>query len=128
MVNLVRLLIFGAVTGFGCGLVPLNLAMRRGRPGLGAGALAACVLAGMMCGGILAFPVSYFLRAFISTLPDVTDIASEVGFGWSGGPTAGPVPPPRRAGTEPDRDVIELVRADAPPTFNPYAGGRTTAF
>ena len=133
--NLVRLLVVGTIMGFTCGLVPFQSAMRRGRPGLGTAALGVCTLSGMMCGCFLSVPASWLMRLLIVGLPDMSHIGPDPTFGWSGpnplllkSDLPDDTPRPARRRPAGSGEVIDLVKADEPPAFNPYAGGRTSAF
>jgi len=59
----------GIFVGALCGLLPYCIAKRRGRQGLGYGALAACTLAGFVLGILLALPTAIVFTVVALVLP-----------------------------------------------------------
>ena len=61
---IVGALIGGLIAGLVCGALPLYVAEKRGRKGLGAFALIICVFAGLFLGCLLALPVALLFMFF----------------------------------------------------------------
>jgi len=93
---MVGALVGGLFAGLVCGALPLYVAEKRGRKGLGAFALVICVLSGMFLGCLLALPIALMFTFFFLAI------------GRSDRPGA-PQPPPRPR-------LDECVRAVATPT------------
>src|SRR5690349_13113200 len=61
---MVGAVIGGLFAGLICGALPLYVAEKRGRKGLGAVALVVCVFAGMFLGCLLALPIALMFTCF----------------------------------------------------------------
>lgn len=103
-------LIAGAVGGFAMGSFagrrPMSAAQELGRDGTGVVAMVVCMITGFLCGGIFAFPMSWFLAAWIRGMGPA---------GLRGGADAGGYAGP---GTEKMR--MAFRNAPSGPTDSPY--------
>ncbi len=86
--------IFGAVVvGILCGLIPLSLGRKRGRPALGWVGFAACVLAGLFLGLIGALPMAGVMSLVIVIAGPASSKSASVSTG-AGLKTRTPAPEP----------------------------------